>query len=171
MDPKKYYVCLIVYTCIVKVQLQMISINIVKSRFFKKRELYYWSNLPQNSNFGWELVQKSRAQIPVGEGQIFLSRFLFIFSIKNWILTHKICFFIYFYQLNINKNRYVDEILFQFRCNLLIYKKVVYVLIFKFSWTKLKKKNGKKFDPPPLGFELQIFEQNFPTQDLNFEGD
>ena len=34
-----------------------------------------------------------------------------------------------------------------------------------------KKKIGKKFDPPPLGFEPQIFEQNFPAQDLNFEGD
>ena len=34
-----------------------------------------------------------------------------------------------------------------------------------------KKKNGKEFDPPPRGFELQIFEQNFPAQDLNFEGD
>ena len=28
---------------------------------------------------------------------------------------------------------------------------------------KEKKKNGKKFDPP--------LEQNFPAQDLNFEGD
>ena len=36
---------------------------------------------------------------------------------------------------------------------------------------KEKKKNGKKFDPPPLGFESQIFEQNIPVQDLNFEGD
>ena len=32
---------------------------------------------------------------------------------------------------------------------------------------KIKEKN----DPPPLGFEPQIFEQNFPPQDLNFEGD
>ena len=30
---------------------------------------------------------------------------------------------------------------------------------------------AKKFDPPPLEFEPQIFEQNFPAQDLNFEGD
>ena len=51
---------------------------VVKSRFFKKRELY-WSNLPQNSNCGQELVQKSGVQIPVGEVQIFLSHFLFIF--------------------------------------------------------------------------------------------
>ena len=29
----------------------------------------------------------------------------------------------------------------------------------------------KRFDPPPLGFEPQIFEQNLPAQDLNFEGD
>ena len=35
---------------------------------------------------------------------------------------------------------------------------------------KEKKKNGKKFDPPPLGFRTQILEQNFPAQDLNFEG-
>ena len=36
---------------------------------------------------------------------------------------------------------------------------------------KVKKngKNGKKIDPPPLGFDPQIFEQNFPAQDLNFE--
>ena len=34
-----------------------------------------------------------------------------------------------------------------------------------------KKKNGKKFNPPPMGFEPQIFEQIFPAQDLNFEGD
>ena len=67
----------------------------VKSRFFKNLELY-WSNLPHNSNFGRELVQKSGVQIPVGEGQIFLSHFLFIFifSIKNWILPHKILFFL-----------------------------------------------------------------------------
>ena len=36
---------------------------------------------------------------------------------------------------------------------------------------KEKKKNGKKFYLPPLGFEPQIFEQNFPAQNLNFEGD
>ena len=36
---------------------------------------------------------------------------------------------------------------------------------------KEKKKNGKKFEPPPLGFEPHIFEQNFPTQGLNFEED
>ena len=84
---------------------------LLKSRFFKNHELY-WSNLPQNSNFGQELVQKSGVQIPVGEGQIFLSCFLFIFifSIKNWILTHKIFFYIFFW--NINKNRYIEQILF-----------------------------------------------------------
>jgi len=36
---------------------------------------------------------------------------------------------------------------------------------------KKVKKSGKKFDHAPLGFEPRIFEQNFPTQDLNFEGD
>jgi hypothetical protein len=72
----------------------MLLLLLLKSRFFKNRELY-WSNLPQNSNCAWELVQKSGVQIPVGEGQIFLSCFLFIFIffIKNWILTHKILFF------------------------------------------------------------------------------
>ena len=40
--------------------------SLVKSRFFKNLE-HYWSNLPQNSNFGRELVQKSGVQIPVGE--------------------------------------------------------------------------------------------------------
>jgi hypothetical protein len=37
----------------------------------------------------------------------------------------------------------------------------------KMKKIKKKKKNGKKFDPPPLGFEPRIF----PAQDLNFEGD
>jgi hypothetical protein len=32
---------------------------------------------------------------------------------------------------------------------------------------KEKKKNGRKFDLPPLGFELRIFEQKFPAQDLS----
>ena len=32
---------------------------------------------------------------------------------------------------------------------------------------KEKKKNGKKFDPLPRGFEPRIFEQNFPAQGLN----
>ena len=36
---------------------------------------------------------------------------------------------------------------------------------------KKVKKNDKKFDPPQLGFEPRIFEQNFPAQDLNFEED
>ena len=40
---------------------------------------------------------------------------------------------------------------------------------------KIKKEkkieNGEIFEPPPQEFELQIFEQNFPAQDLNFEGD
>ena len=82
--------------------------------FIKSREILGsyeldWSNLPQNSNCGREFVQKSGVQIPVEEGQIFLSSFLiiFIFSIKNWILTHKILFFIFFCQLNIYKNRYI----------------------------------------------------------------
>ena len=35
---------------------------------------------------------------------------------------------------------------------------------------KKVKKNVKKFDPPQLGFKPQILEQNFPAQDLNFEG-
>ena len=35
---------------------------------------------------------------------------------------------------------------------------------------KKKEKKGKN-DPSPLGFEPWIFEQNFPAQDLNFEGD
>ena len=41
----------------------------------------------------------------------------------------------------------------------------------KMKKVKKNKKKGKKNDPPPLGFESQIFEQNFPAQDLNFEGD
>ena len=40
----------------------------------------------------------------------------------------------------------------------------------KMKKVKNKRKMAKKFDPPPLGFEPQIFEQ-VPTHDLNFEGD
>ena len=36
---------------------------------------------------------------------------------------------------------------------------------------KKKRKMAKNLTLPPLGFEPQILEQNFPTQDLNFEGD
>ena len=37
---------------------------------------------------------------------------------------------------------------------------------------KSKKTKGQKnFDLPERGFEPRIFEQNFPAQDLNFEGD
>ena len=36
---------------------------------------------------------------------------------------------------------------------------------------KMKKVKKKEFDSPPLGFESGIFEQNFPAQNLNFEGD
>ena len=40
----------------------------------------------------------------------------------------------------------------------------------KMKKVKEKKKNGKKFDPPPLGFEPRIFDQA-PAHNLNFEGD
>ena len=40
-----------------------------------------------------------------------------------------------------------------------------------FNRMKRVKQNGKKFDPFPRGFEPVIFEQIFPAQDLNFEGD
>ncbi len=36
---------------------------------------------------------------------------------------------------------------------------------------KMKRKGTKKFDLPQRGFEPQIFEQNFPAQNLNFVGD
>ena len=56
---------------------------------------------------------------------------------------------------------------------MLIYKKGSLCFNIQFFMDKIKKikKNGKKMDPPPQGFELQIFEQNFPAQDLNFQGD
>ena len=41
----------------------------------------------------------------------------------------------------------------------------------KMKKIKKKRKMAKKIDPPTLGFEPQIFEQNFPVQDLNFERD
>ena len=45
------------------------------------------SNLPQNSNFGREFVQKSVVQIPALEGQKILFFFLFIFKFftQKWI--------------------------------------------------------------------------------------
>ena len=64
-------------------------------------------------------------------------------------MTHKILFFIFFYTLNINKGSFYGQN----------------------GKGKEKKKNHKKFDPHPRGFEPRIFEQNFPDQDLNFEGD
>ena len=62
----------------------------LKSRFFKNCELY-WSNLPQSSNCGRELDQKSGVQIPVGEGQIFchFSFFLFLFHFVHKKLNIK----------------------------------------------------------------------------------
>ena len=84
---------------------------LLKSRFFKNRELY-WSNLPQNSNLWREsFVQKSGVQIPVGKGQIFchFSFFFtfFILSIKNWILKHKLPF-LYINKLHRNKMEFVQ---------------------------------------------------------------
>ena len=89
--------------------------HLLESRFFKNRELY-WTNLPQNSNFGAGTCSKIQGSNLRREGQIILSRFLFIFifSIKNWILTHKILVFILFCQLNINKNRFIEIFLFYF---------------------------------------------------------
>ena len=34
-----------------------------------------------------------------------------------------------------------------------------------------KRKTAQKFEPSPQGFEPWILKQNFPVQDLNFEGD
>ena len=41
----------------------------------------------------------------------------------------------------------------------------------KMKKVKKERKKGKKIDNLPLRFEPQIFEQNFPSQDLNFEED
>ena len=41
----------------------------------------------------------------------------------------------------------------------------------KMKKVKKKRKMEKKNDPPPPGFEPQTFEQNFPAQDSNIEGD
>jgi hypothetical protein len=41
----------------------------------------------------------------------------------------------------------------------------------KMKKVKKKRKMAKHLTLPPLGFEPRIFEQNFPAQDLNFEGD
>ena len=135
----------------------------LKSRFYKYRELY-WSNLPRNSNFGRELFQKSGVQIPIEEGQFFLSCFLFIFvfSIKNWILTHKILFFIFFYQLNINKNRYIAQILFL--CNLLIFKKCSLCFNIQFFMDKMKKVEKKEKWQKKLPSSTGIWTPDFWTK-------
>ena len=55
------------------------QLAILKSRYFKNRELYS-SNLPQNSNFWREsFVQKTGVQIPVEEGNFFLPFFFFLY--------------------------------------------------------------------------------------------
>ena len=81
----------------------------IKSRKSKNHELDR-TNLPQNSNFGREFAQKSGVQIPVREGQFFLSLFLFIFMliIKNCIsLSLAIFLSCFTNQISIkNKQRY-----------------------------------------------------------------
>ena len=82
-------------------------------------------------------------------------------------MKHKILIFIFFCQLNINENKYIEQILFYFYVTYKYTKKMVYILIFSFFGQNEKgnekNKNGKKIDPPPLGFEPWIFEQNFPA--------
>ena len=58
----------------------------VKSRSSKNPRLDK-SNLPQNSNFGREFVQKSGVHIPAPEGQKILFFFVFIFKFftQKWI--------------------------------------------------------------------------------------
>ena len=52
-------------------------------------------------------------------------------------------FHIFFYNVNINKNRYIEQKNI-FLCNQLIYKKVVYVLIFSFYGENEKGKEKMK---------------------------
>ena len=92
----------------------------------EKKKLYLPYNLKNlgcNSHLydQYVLVQKSRVQMPIRERSNFFSHVFFSF-IKYWILTHKILLFTFFYQSNINKNRYI-ALFFSFLCNLLIYKK------------------------------------------------
>ena len=85
----------------------MVHLNQINSRFFKNHELY-WSNLPQNLNLGGNLFQNLGFKSQSGKIKFFCPiSFHFRILHKNWILTHKILFFIFFYQLNINKNRYI----------------------------------------------------------------
>ena len=53
----------------------------------------------------------------------------------------------------------------------MIYKKGSFNIQFFMDIMKKVMKNGKKSNPLTLGLKPQIFEQNFPAQDLNFEGD
>ena len=64
----------LVTTCDLVIIFQRPFFNL-KSRSSKNPELD-WSNLPQNSNNGLELVKKTGVQISVDKSHFFLSRFL-----------------------------------------------------------------------------------------------
>ena len=105
----------------------------LKSRNSKNPELD-WSNLPQNSYFGQEFVQKSGVQIPVREGQFFLSLFLFIFkfSTKKW-LSLFLTIFKYLFLLIRNQIKHIENIWFY------------WYLICKTRYEKMIKDNDMQF--------------------------
>ena len=74
----------------------------------------------------------------------FFVPFSFHFHIlhKNWILTHKIRFLIFFYQLNINKNSCIEKIYFYVTCKYT--KKVVVCFNIQFFMDKMKKVKMKR---------------------------
>ena len=127
----------------------------LKSRKSKNHELDR-TNLPQNSNFGREFAQKSGVQIPVGEGQIFLSLFLFIFifSIKNWISKHKLAF-LYIKWLHRYEIKFVQYTYFYWY---LSGKRIKEHFMFQYSFFYGEYENEKKKEQKNL---------TFPDGDLN----
>ena len=104
---------------------------------------------------------------------IFLFFFaFFIFSLKKWILKHKLPF-LYINWLHRNEIKFVQYTYFYwYLSGKRRYKRTFYVSIFSFLWRiwKWKEKGTKKVDLPWRGFEPRIFEQ-IRAHDLNFEGD
>ena len=109
---------------------------------------------------GGNLLKNLGLKSQFGKVKYFLSYFLFIFifSIKNWILTHKIFLYIFFYQVNIIKIAIFSKFYF-ISIYLLIYKEGNLCFNIHFFCGENEKGNKKK-----------ILNKTSSAQDLNFVG-
>ena len=91
--------------------------------------------------------------------------FYFLTLHNSWILTHKILFFTFFCQLNINRNRCIEQILFYFCLICYCTRKVVYVFVFSFlciKWKRQRKKEKwQKIWPSYTGIQPKILNKTF----------